>query len=196
MRHSFSDDGSGRRHGMGYRFARGLFEHAQERHGRHGHAGGRGGRFGRFLEHGDLRLVVLQLVAEKPRHGYDIIKAIEEKAGGAYSPSPGVVYPTLTLLEELGHIAVTPGEGPRKLHTVTPEGQAWLDANRAAVDAVFARFDAAGAEGGGRAPQIMRAMVNLRVALKLRLSRGPLDAGQVQAIAAALDNAAAAIERS
>ena len=70
-------------------------------HGRHGH-GGRSG-LGRFFAHGDLRLVILHLIAEKPRHGYEIIKAIEEQVGGAYSPSPGVIYPTLTLLEEIGY---------------------------------------------------------------------------------------------
>lgn len=190
MRHRHSDHHPGHS-GMGQRFARRLSEQARER--RHHH---RGGGLGRFLEHGDLRLLVLHLVGEKPRHGYDIIKAIEEKAGGAYSPSPGVVYPTLTLLEELGHISVTPGEGPRKLHAITAEGEAYLAANREALDAILARFDAAGVEGGGRAPPIMRAMMNLRVALKLRLARGPLDAEQVRAIAAALDEAAAAIERA
>src|ERR1700710_3114058 len=111
------------------------------RHGLHGPHGrgpgdrrmfGRGGRgdLARFFAHGDLRLVILHLIAEKPRHGYEIIKAIEERVGGAYSPSPGTVYPTLTLLEELGHVTVTPGEGTKRLHTITPEGQSFLDGNR------------------------------------------------------------------
>ena len=69
----------------------------------------------------------LQLLQEKPRHGYEIIKAIEERLAGAYSPSPGVVYPTLTLLEELGHATVAASEGGRKLYAVTAEGTAWLD---------------------------------------------------------------------
>ena len=79
-------------------------ERGQEFRGGHGRGGRRGGR---VLDHGDLRLLILRLLEEKPRHGYEIIKAIEEQVGGAYSPSPGVVYPTLTLLEELGHAAVT-----------------------------------------------------------------------------------------
>ena len=191
MRHGFFGH-HGHGHGGG-RFARGGFGEDRE-HGERRHRGA--GRFGigRFLEHGDLRLVVLQLVAEKPRHGYDIIKAIEEKAGGAYTPSPGVVYPTLTLLEELGHITVSQGDGPRKLHTITEEGQAFLETNRGALDAVLARFEEAGAEGG-RGPQILRAMLNLKMALRFRLARGRLDAEQVGAIAAAIDAAATTIER-
>jgi len=82
--------------------------------------GGRSG-LGRFFAHGDLRLVSLHLIAEKPRHGYEIIKAIEEHVGGAYSPSPGVIYPTLTLLEELGYVTVTAGDGVKKLHTITSD---------------------------------------------------------------------------
>jgi DNA-binding PadR family transcriptional regulator len=85
---------------------------------------------GRFFAHGDLRLVILHLIAEKPRHGYEIIKAIEEHVCGAYSPSPGVICPTLTLLEELGHVTVTAGDSAKKLRSITPEGQAYLDAYR------------------------------------------------------------------
>ena len=90
---------------------------------RHHHFGGKfGGRMGRFFDHGDLRFVVLKLIAEKPRYGYEVIKEIEERLGGAYSPSPGVVYPTLTLLEELGYATVSSAEGNKKLYAITPEG--------------------------------------------------------------------------
>src|ERR1700748_915239 len=123
------------------RFARGDHHHGEERHSRHGR-GGRSG-LGRFFAHGDLRLVILHLIAEKPRHGYDIIKAIEEHVGGAYSPSAGVIYPTLTMLEELGHVTVTVGDGGKKLHTLTPEGQTYLDTYRPAVDALLARMEEA-----------------------------------------------------
>ena len=75
-----------------------------------------------MLEHGDLRFVILDLIAEKPRHGYEIIKAIEDKVSGAYSPSPGVVYPTLTMLEELGYASVVEEDG-KQLHTLTPAGR-------------------------------------------------------------------------
>ena len=113
------------------------------------------GDLARFFAHGDLRLVILHLIAEKPRHGYEIIKAIEERVGGAYSPSPGTVYPTLTLLEELGHVTVTPGEGTKRLHAITPEGQAHLDGNRPTVDAILARMaEAIAARGDGPPPSL------------------------------------------
>jgi len=137
------------------------------------------------------------MIAEKPRHGYELIKAIEDQLGGSYSPSPGVVYPTLTMLEELGYATVAPTEGGKKLYTVTAEGTAHLDANRNAVEGVFARMREVGAAyGGGPAPQILRAMENLRMALRLRMGRGPLTDEQVRAITTALDGAATQVERS
>ncbi|UMY16305.1 PadR family transcriptional regulator [Methylobacterium organophilum] len=158
--------------------------------------GGRGG-LGRFFAHGDLRLVILHLIAEKPRHGYEIIKAIEEQVGGAYSPSPGTIYPTLTLLEELGHVTVSEGDGAKKLHTITEEGRAFLEAQRATLDPLLARMaEAARTHGGGPAPQVVRAMENLKLALRLRLSRGPLSTDEINAVAAAIDAAATAVERS
>ncbi len=154
---------------------------------------GRGGP-GRVFGGGDLRLVLLHLLAEKPSHGYELIKALEERAGGAYSPSPGVIYPTLTLLEELGHAAAAPAEGGRKLHAATEEGRAFLAANREAADALLARLDSR-AQAAPPAP-VVRAMENLKLALRLRLSRGTLDEAGAQAVAAALDAAAIAVERS
>jgi DNA-binding PadR family transcriptional regulator len=172
---------------QGPRFAHGGCGREQGLHRR-----GRG-RMGRMFDHGDLRLVILQLIAEKPRHGYELIKAIEEKTSGTYSPSPGVIYPTLTLLEELGQIAAQPGEGARKLYAITPEGEAFLAANRATVEAITARLGAVGE--GGPAPQVQRAGENLKLALRLRLSRGPLSDEQARRIAAVLDGAATDIER-
>lgn len=177
-------------------------------HGRHGRRpeddrrdrpsrGGGRSDLGRFFAHGDLRLVILNMIAEKPRHGYEIIKAIEDAVRGAYSPSPGVVYPTLTLLEEIGHTEVTPGEGTKKLHGITPEGRAMLDANRSTLDALLARMaEAADAYGDGPHPSVVRATEGLKLALKMRLARGPLTAEQSAAVAAALDAAIAAVERS
>src|SRR5229473_3511631 len=118
------------------RYARGGFGFGGGRF-RARHGGGRGARVGRFFEHGDLRWVLLQLIAEKPRHGYELIKAIEDKFGGMYSPSPGVIYPTLTLLEELGHLRAATGGGTKRLYSITEEGTAFLSANRALVDAIF-----------------------------------------------------------
>jgi len=179
------------------RFARHDYELGGGRHGRHRHRWGEGGhRRGRVFDQGDLRYVILALIGEKPRHGYELIKAIEDKLGGAYTPSPGVVYPTLTLLEELGHARVSADEGGKKLYELTSEGTAFLEANRATVDAIFGRMaEVSAAQGGEPAPQVLRAIENLRFALRLKLSRGLSDE-QVQAITAILDDAARKIEQS
>jgi DNA-binding PadR family transcriptional regulator len=148
------------------------------------------------FDHGDLRLVVLQLIAEKPRHGYEIIKAIEELVGGAYSPSPGVVYPTLTLLEELGQVTVAEQDG-KKLHTITEVGRAALEENRAAVDALQTRMAQVAASRVETAPpSVVRATENLRLALRLKLQQGGVTPEQARIIAAALDAAATAIEQA
>jgi len=184
---------SGHQHGC--RHARGDHGFSPQgfNHGRHGRGG-----LGRFFAQGDLRLVILQLIAEKPRHGYDLIKGIEERVGGSYSPSPGVIYPTLTLLEELGYVTARLDEGGvKKLYEITDEGRAFLEANRPAVVVLLARMAEAGRlHGGEPAPQVVRAMENLKLALRLRLSRGPLSEEQAYAIAAALDAAATSVERS
>ena len=100
-------------------------------------------RVGRMLAQGDLKLLALALIAERPRHGYELIKLIEEKTGGWYSPSPGVVYPTLTFLEEAGYVTAE-SEGAKKRYTITPEGRAYLDENREIADMVIARLEAIG----------------------------------------------------
>jgi DNA-binding PadR family transcriptional regulator len=155
---------------------------------------GRGRGFGRPFDHGDLRLVILSLIAEKPRHGYEIIKAIEDQFGGSYTPSPGVVYPTLTMLEELGHTTVEESGG-KKLYTITAEGRADLVAKQSSADAAMGRMRQR-LHGHGPDPQLMRAMENLKLALRLRHRGGPLSAEQLHSIVAALDAAAVAIERS
>ena len=93
-----------------------------------------------MFEQGDLKYVILQLLEEKPRHGYEIIKALEERFGGAYSPSAGTVYPTLTLLEDLGYARVNVEEGGKKTYSITDEGRAYLAQNRSAVDDIFERI--------------------------------------------------------
>ena len=177
----------------------GHAEHGQDGrhlgHNRHGRQG-RGGGLGRFFAHGDLRLVILRLIAEKPRHGYEIIKSIEEQVAGAYSPSPGVIYPTLTLLEELGYVTVEDAGGGKRLYRVTEAGTAALQEKKAVVDGIFRRMaETSRAHGGGPAPQIMRAMENLKLALRFRLSHGPLSEEQIDAVAAAIDAAATGVER-
>lgn len=157
---------------------------------------GGGRRRARMFEHGDLKLVVLKLIGEKPRHGYEIIKAIEDKMGGAYSPSAGVIYPTLTLLEELGQVSAEQTEG-KKLYSITETGQQALREHAAALQALEERMAwVRDKEAGGPPPQILRAMENVKMALRLRLSGEPPSEEQINAMAAALDAAATQIERS
>jgi DNA-binding PadR family transcriptional regulator len=164
--------------------------HDYRRHWRFGRGDG-----GRFFEQGDLRFVILKLLSEKPSHGYEIIKAIEDRLGGAYTPSPGVIYPTLTLLEETGLIAAAQSEGPRKLYEITAEGRAALERDKATVDAIFARMGELNERlGGGPAPQLIRAFQNLKTALRLRVRRGPLTPAQIATIANLLDEAAKTVE--
>lgn len=107
----------------------------------------RGGGFrgGRFWGHGDLKLVILSLLEEKPRHGYDIIKAIEEKSGGMYQPSAGTVYPTLTLLEEMGFARANPDEGGKKVYEITDAGRQHLAENQTTLDDIISRIARTGA---------------------------------------------------
>ena len=102
---------------------------------------GRGrGRGGRMFEQGDLKLVILRLLEEKPRHGYEIIKELESRSGGAYSPSPGTVYPTLTMLEDMGYARAVPEEGGKKIYEITDEGKKHLAEHSTTVNDVFEKF--------------------------------------------------------
>jgi DNA-binding PadR family transcriptional regulator len=178
------------------------FRDRHHRHWRRGYEGrwegfehGFGGGRERFFEGGHLQLVILQLIAEKPSYGYEIIKTIEERLSGGYAPSPGVVYPTLTLLEE-EELVTSSTEGNKKLYTVTERGKEHLKANNATVKAIFGRMEQAQKVfGRGRSPQIMRALMNLKFALKMRVKSG-LTSEQVSKIAEALDAAARAIDEA
>jgi DNA-binding PadR family transcriptional regulator len=195
MRHRHSDH-TDREHRHGRPFGRGPSMDGDFQHERGGGRGRHGRRSGRIFDHGELRLVVLALIAERPRHGYEIIKEIEDRVAGTYSPSPGVIYPTLTMLEELGHATVAESDG-KKLYAITAGGSEYLAANKAALDHALQRMLSVNtAHSGGPAPEIMRARENLKMALRLREGRGPLTEQQVRDIAAALDAAAVAIERS
>ncbi|MFN4128092.1 PadR family transcriptional regulator [Pannonibacter indicus] len=175
------------------------------RHGGHGphdplHEGRpdghrRGGGHRRLFDYGELRLLVLALIAEEPRHGYELIKAIEDRFAGSYSPSPGVIYPTLSWLEDMGYSAITVETGGRKRHTVTPEGEAFLAANKALASELMSRARSGVTRGFAPAP-VVRAMENLKTALRLRLRDREIDPETAQKIAAAIDAAALAVEES
>lgn len=153
---------------------------------------GRGGRSGRMFEHGRLRWVLLQLIDRKPSHGYELIKAIEESTLGSYTPSPGVIYPTLTLLEELGHVSVDASDG-RKRYSITATGKAELQTQTTLPES---RPPDAGLRHRGDLPlPILRAMENLKMALRLRIRHRAIDQQTATAIAATLDQAAQAIEQ-
>ena len=135
MHHHFHSIGRHRsRHGFGP-FGRGFMEG--------GGMGGRGFGMGRKLGSGDLQLLILKLLDEKSRYGYEIIKELDERSKGFYVPSPGMVYPALTYLEEIGHATVA-ADGARKLYSITEPGKEHLAKNLSAADALFTQFGRVG----------------------------------------------------
>jgi DNA-binding PadR family transcriptional regulator len=158
------------------------------------HRGGRRG--GRMFDQGDLKLVILQLLEEKPRHGYDIIKALEEKSGGAYSPSPGTVYPTLSLLEEMDYAKATLEESGKKVYAITAEGRKYLAENRTTVDDVLERLVQFGESlfGGRPMAGAHEAMGQLARAYARIVMRGGATPEQVQKVAEILRRAATELD--
>lgn len=163
-----------------------------------GGGGGRGPRGGRrrMFGSGELRLVLLKLIADEPRHGYDLIKAVEALTQGEYAPSPGIVYPTLTMLADMGLIEEVAAEGSRKAFAATEDGKAHLETNAAEVDGLFERLAEAFPEReAGSHPPIGRAIRNLMNALGHRVSHDGFDEALVHEITEILDEAAQRIER-
>lgn len=188
--------GGGKRHAMHSGGPRRGFGHGRGFRGRHGHDGEGHGPRRRMFDSGELRLVLLKLIADEPRHGYDLIRQIEELTGGAYAPSPGVIYPTLTLLDDMGQIEAQQSDGAKKLFAITPDGQAELDANRDLIDALIARLAAVGEERQRTdSASIRRAMGNLRQVLINRLGQRDVDADTLHAVVGFIDEAAQKIER-
>ena len=188
-----SDESHGGRWAAGRHHRRGRF-------GGFGFGGRRGGfgeggedlmRARRMLAQGDLRLLALALIAEAPRHGYEIIKLLEEKTADWYSPSPGIVYPTLTYLEEAGYVTAST-EGSKKLYTITDEGRTYLQSNRELVDVVLERLSALGervnrwrrSERGSLPPLVEAAFNHLRETVGKRLENDADDESRLVEILA------------
>lgn len=152
--------------------------------------GGRRGGGSRMFGHGDLKLLLLALIEQQPRHGYELIRIIEDMFHGHYSPSPGAIYPTLTMLEELGYAQIEDTTGNRKLYAITDEGRAFLDKNRAEVEAVTSRTEhSARMAAKMSAPMAVRkAMHALKYALLMRGTNW--DKAEAQRVAAILESAA------
>jgi DNA-binding PadR family transcriptional regulator len=150
---------------------------------------------GRMFEQGDLKLVVLRLLDEKPRHGYEIIKALEERSNGLYSPSPGAVYPTLQLLEEMGYTrAVDEGAG-RKIYEITDEGRKHLAENRSAADDVFERVSNVAEAGGQAFGELATAFGALGRAAFQRASRSRTDRDMLRRVREIIERAEREIEK-
>lgn len=157
--------------------------------------GGRGGRR-RLFDSAELKLLLLKLIGDQPRHGYDLIRAIEEASGGVYAPSPGVVYPTITLLQDMDQIAEQAVEGTKRQFAITDVGRAFLGEKSEEVEALFARLAALAEQNDedDRSP-VRRAMMNVAMALRSRMVRGGKTSDLAHEIAAILDEAAQRIER-
>lgn len=163
----------------GERFGRGRFG---RRGFDDGFGGGRHGR-GRMFGSGDLRLVLLALIAEKPSHGYELIRAIEAKFGGAYAPSPGAVYPTLTLLEEQDFVRSEAQDGSKKVFSIMPEGRAYLAENEATVRGVMARMELSAESRPGEGADVVREAIHtLRHAIAMQRRWTPDEAERIRAI--------------
>ena len=187
----------GGRRGFGMNFGPGgfNFEFGDDRGDRGFRGGGRGGRR-RMFGSGELRLVLLKLISDSPRHGYNLIRAIEELTGGDYAPSPGVVYPTLSLLVDEGMVEQLDEPGVRRAYAATDEGRTHLEENKDEVEALFERLqEVSSAKDGKRHPPIGRAIGNLMTALRQRVSHDGFDDALVHEITEILDEAARRIER-
>lgn len=189
MRNSRDDWGLGEIFGN---FGKGPWDNWGSRGGRHGHEHRR--RRGGMFESGDMKFVILRLLKEKPRHGYEVIKALEEKMNGCYTPSAGTVYPTLQLLEDQGYIRAVETDG-KKVYHVTPEGEAYLEENKAVLDEIIDRVRETVRDfAGGAMGEINGAFGHLaKTTYKQAWRKGPDDPGLKQ-VAEILKKAAADID--
>ena len=162
-----------------------------------GWGGNRGRDRKRMFEGGKLRLVLLKLIADQPRHGYELIKAIEELTEGEYAPSPGIVYPTLTMLEDMGLIREQKSKDSKKVFEATDEGRAHLEENEDEVDELIERLEGHGrTRRHGQRPEIGRAIGNLMTALRNRIAAEGWNEELLEEVIDVLDDAAQRIERA
>jgi len=177
----------------GFSFGPGGF-HFEFGDGSSGRGGPRGRR--RMFEGGELRLVLLKLIADQPRHGYELIKAIEEMTDGHYAPSPGIVYPTLTMLEDMGLIAEKKSKDSKKIFEATGEGLSHLEENGEEVEELLERLEGYGRRRKkGNRPEIGRAIGNLMTALRNRVAQEGWNEELLHEVIDILDEAAQRIER-
>jgi DNA-binding PadR family transcriptional regulator len=143
-----------------------------------------------MFEQGDLKYVILKLLEEKPRHGYEIIKELEDRFRGAYSPSPGTVYPTLTMLEDLGYARASQEEGGKRIYQITDEGRAYLAENKSTVEDIFERISQFGASlFGAPMMEVNRAFKDLARSVYLSAPRLSGDQERLRGIREVLERA-------
>jgi DNA-binding PadR family transcriptional regulator len=149
---------------------------------------------GRMFDAGDMKLVILRLLADQPSYGYQLIKTMEQRLAGGYTPSAGVIYPTLTMLEEEGFATATT-ENNKKVYSVTPEGIEHLEANKEKIGQLFVRLEETGRGfERGRSPEMMKAFMNLKGAVMARVLRESVTSEQIRKITEAINAAAKAID--
>ena len=181
---------AGRRSGINMNMGGGRGEHRGPRHG-HG-----GGRRRKMFAPGELRLVLLALIAEEPRHGYDCIRAMDEATDGAYTPSPGVIYPTLAMLADEGLIAAQPSEDARKVFEATEAGHAELAENADEIEALLERLGKRGERArAAKSSDMMRALGNLASVLTNRAAAGRFNSENKEQIVDLIDELARKIEK-
>ncbi|EML9493084.1 PadR family transcriptional regulator [Enterobacter ludwigii] len=155
-----------------------------------------GGRRPRFFGHGDLRLVILDILTHNASHGYELIKEIENMTQGNYTPSPGVIYPTLDYLQDQTYITITEEENGRKRIAITVAGQQWLDENQEQLAQIQARIKARSVGFQLRKnPQMKRALDNFKAVLDLKVNQGELSDAQLKQIIGVIDRAALEISQ-
>lgn len=182
--------GRGKRWGgmNGQKFARAFAAAAFE--------GAKAKRRARMFQRGELRLVLLHLIAEEPRHGYDLIQQIEELTGGHYAPSPGIVYPTLTLMADMDLIDEKVDDGGKKIYSITKAGTKLLKEEEKHIARILERLDGVAQMGqAADGASIRRAVGNMKSAIRIRLADEEKGSDKILEVAAIIDEAASKIER-